>query len=119
LIGDGHGLKYLAGFNRGGEHAMGKVLVLYDSASGNTGQERLPHDQMQFQDFLDGQLAKAISNGLHDKSDDGWTTAGVDRDTAEFTGACISRWWTEMGKHRFRRATELLITADAGRSNQF
>jgi hypothetical protein len=42
---------------------------------------------------------------------------GIDHDTATFAVQTIRRWWSQMGRPRYPRATELLITADCGGSN--
>ncbi len=47
----------------------------------------------------------------------GWVSIGIDHDTAHFAANSIQRWWNDMGRARFPRASELLITADGGGSN--
>jgi Rhodopirellula transposase DDE domain len=47
----------------------------------------------------------------------GWASVGIDHDTAQFAAQAILRWWKTMGAKRYRRARELLITADGGGSN--
>ncbi len=42
---------------------------------------------------------------------------GTDHDTARFAAQTILKWWKEMGRARYPKATELLITADGGGSN--
>ena len=42
---------------------------------------------------------------------------GIDHDTAQFAANSIRRWWQEMGRERFPKANELLITSDGGGSN--
>jgi len=44
---------------------------------------------------------------------------GIDHNTAEFAVATIRQWWDEMGKPLYPDATELLITADCGGSNDY
>jgi hypothetical protein len=44
-------------------------------------------------------------------------SVGIDHDTAQFAAQAIRRWWKKMGAKRYRRARELLITADGGGSN--
>ena len=69
-------------------------------------------------DFLDKQLGKAIPYGVYDlANNEGWVSVGITHDTAEFATATIQRWWEQMGRARFPKATELLITADSGGSN--
>jgi len=47
----------------------------------------------------------------------GWVSVGVDHDTATFAVATIRRWWRELGRQHYPRASSLLITADSGGSN--
>jgi hypothetical protein len=48
----------------------------------------------------------------------GWVSVGMDHDTACFATRTIRRWYEDMGRARFPRAQELLITADGGGSNR-
>jgi hypothetical protein len=41
----------------------------------------------------------------------------VDHDTPELAVASISHWWSQMGRKVYEKATELLVTADAGCSH--
>jgi transposase len=69
-------------------------------------------------DFVDKVLGKAIPYGVYDiESNEGWVNIGINYDTALFAANSIRRWWAEMGHHRFPKATQILITADAGGSN--
>jgi hypothetical protein len=62
--------------------------------------------------------SNAIPDGVYDLArNEGWVSAGIDHDTAQFATARIGRWWREMGCWRYPRATELIITADGGGSN--
>jgi len=87
----------------------------------NGGREWRPKgepDEVRVHDFLDKNLGKAIPYGVYDiTNNQGWVSVGIDHDTAEFAAAAIHRWWTKMGRKRYPRATELLITADGGGSN--
>ena len=59
-----------------------------------------------------------IPYGVYDLlNDQGWVSVGTDHDTAQFAAHSIRSWWARMGCRHFRRADELLITADAGGSN--
>jgi hypothetical protein len=74
--------------------------------------------KVRVHDFADKQLGKAIPYGVYDlANNEGWVSVGITHDTAEFASATIQRWWAKMGRVRFGRATELLITADGGGSN--
>jgi hypothetical protein len=71
-------------------------------------------------DFIDPEMGKAIPYGFYDlAADEGWVSVGDDADTAGFAVATISRWWAQMGRHRYPKATKLLICADAGGSNGY
>ena len=87
----------------------------------NSGQEWRPRGQPQtvnVHDFPDKKLGKAIPYGVYDvANNEGWVSVGTNHDTAEFAAASIGRWWREMGRQRFPRATRLMITADGGGSN--
>ena len=50
-------------------------------------------------------------------SNEGCASFENDHDTAEFATQKIRRWWEEMGRTRYPRARQLLITADGGGSN--
>jgi hypothetical protein len=87
----------------------------------NGGHEWRPRGQpqeVQVHDFQDVLLGKAIPYGVYDLThNEAWVSVGIDHDTAEFAVATIRRWWQRMGRQRFPRATELLVTADGGGSN--
>jgi hypothetical protein len=87
----------------------------------NGGREWLPQgaaDEVRVHDFLDKNLGKAIPYGVYDiTNNQGWVSVGMDHDTAQFATAAIGRWWKKMGRKRYPRAKELLITADGGGSN--
>jgi hypothetical protein len=87
----------------------------------NAGREWRPRgkpEEVRVHDFLDKHLGKAIPYGVYDMvNNQGWVSVGIDHDTAEFAVNSIRRWWKRMGRRRFPRASELLITADGGGSN--
>jgi DDE family transposase len=87
----------------------------------NGGREWRPQGKplkVQVHDFQDPELGKAIPYGVYDlKHNEAWVSVGIDHDTAEFAAAAIGRWWTKMGKKRYPRAHQLMITADGGGSN--
>jgi hypothetical protein len=60
----------------------------------------------------------AIPYGIYDiATNTGWVNVGTDHDTAEFAVESIRRWWQRRGQVHHPDATRLLITADAGGSN--
>ena len=87
----------------------------------NAGREWRPHgepEEVRVHDFLDKKLGKAIPYGVYDiLNNQGWVSVGIDHDTAQFAANSIRRWWKQMGRRRFPRAKQLLITADGGGSN--
>ena len=87
----------------------------------NSGREWRPRGQpeeVRVHDFRDPKTPKAIPYGVYDLTrNEGWVSVGIDHDTARFATASIARWWTKMGRKRYPRAKELLITADCGGSN--
>ena len=46
-------------------------------------------------------------------------SVGVDHDTSAFAVASIRGWWERIGRAAYPHATRLLITADAGGSNDY
>ena len=69
-------------------------------------------------DVMDKNLGKVTPYGVFDiAANEGWVSVGIDHDTAEFAGETIKRWWLEMGRGRYPKARQLLITADGGGSN--
>jgi Rhodopirellula transposase DDE domain len=89
----------------------------------NAGREWRPQgkpEEVRVHDFLDKKLGKAIPYGVYDLlNNQGWVSVGIDHDTAQFATNSIRRWWMRMGRFRFPKARELLITADGGGSNGF
>ena len=69
-------------------------------------------------DFISDALFKAIPYGVYDVTrNEGWVSVGIDHETAEFAANTIRTWWRQMGRARYRQATELLLVADCGGSN--
>lgn len=74
--------------------------------------------EVRVHDFADKNLGKVIPYGVYDiLNDQGWVSVGIDHDTAQFATHSIHSWWARMGRRRFGRADDLLITADGGGSN--
>ncbi|WP_432129391.1 ISAzo13 family transposase [Streptomyces sp. bgisy082] len=60
----------------------------------------------------------AIPYGIYDiATNTGWVNVGTDHETAEFAVESVRRWWQRRGRVHHPNATRLLITADAGGSN--
>jgi len=69
-------------------------------------------------DFPDPELGKVAPYGVYDIGHNiGWVNVGIDHDTAQFAVQSIRTWWLSMGKELYRKASQLLITADCGGSN--
>jgi len=87
----------------------------------NAGREWCPRGQpeeVRVHDFIDKTLGKATPYGVYDiLNNQGWVSVGLDHDTAQFAVHSIRTWWKKMGRRRFPRARQLLITADGGGSN--
>lgn len=63
-------------------------------------------------------LDKSTScNVADDAKNEGWTSIGVNHNTAPFAAYSIRRWWNEMRLPCFPQANRLLIIADADDSN--
>jgi hypothetical protein len=77
-------------------------------------------EQVRTHDFEDKQKGKATPHGVYDLArNHGWVSVGIDHDTAEFAIDSIRHWWKRMGQPAYPQAKELLITADAGGSNNY
>ena len=73
--------------------------------------------QVRVHEFEDPKLGKGIPDGVDELTcNEGWVSVGIDHDTAQFAVETIRRWWYEMGRIAYPKATELLVTADAGGS---
>ena len=74
--------------------------------------------KVRVHDFEDKELGHAIPYGVYDPTyNQGWVSVGIDHNTATFAAETIRRWWLEMGKVLYPKATALLLTADGGGSN--
>jgi hypothetical protein len=89
----------------------------------NKGREYRPKGdpvRVDVHDFPDPEVGKAIPFGIYDLSaNDGFVVVGDDHDTAAFAVATIGRWWDMVGAPAYPKATQLLVTADAGGSNSY
>ena len=94
-----------------------KELVGDFKNAGREWQRKGEPEPVRVHDFID-ELGKVIPYGVYDTArNEAWVSVGVDHDTAEFAVATLERWWREMGKKAYPKATELLVTADGGGSN--
>jgi transposase len=87
----------------------------------NPGREWQPEgspEEVRCKDFIDKALGKVAPYGVYDQThNEGWVSVGVDHDTAQFAAETLRRWWSNMGRRVYPRATDLLVTADGGGSN--
>jgi hypothetical protein len=87
----------------------------------NAGREWRPEgmpEKVRVHDFLLPEKGKAVPYGVYDLTrNSGWVSVGIDHDTASFAVGTIRRWWQQMGRAAYPKATSLLITADSGGSN--
>ena len=97
-----------------------KELVGDFKNAGQEWQRKKAPVQVRVHDFVDPVLGKAAPYGVYDlAANQGWVSVGIDHDTAEFAVESIRRWWRQMGKPIYPKATRLLITADCGGSNGY
>jgi len=69
-------------------------------------------------DFLIKELGRAVPYGIYDLAcNTGWVSVGTSADTSAYAVQTIRRWWHEVGRVRYPRATRLTISADGGGSN--
>jgi hypothetical protein len=89
----------------------------------NGGREWHPKGEpepVRVHDFEDKEKGKVNPYGVYDiGKNQGWVSVGIDHDTAEFAVDSIRHWWKRMGQPAYPQATELLITADSGGSNNY
>jgi hypothetical protein len=84
----------------------------------NGGQEWNPKGEPTQVRVHDFGKKKAIPYGVYDLTENkGWVSVGIDHDTSEFAVQSILQWWRQMGMRKYPQASELLITADGGGSN--
>ena len=97
-----------------------KELVGDFKNAGQEWQKKKTPIKVRVHDFVDPALGKAAPYGVYDlAANQGWVSVGIDHDTAEFAVESIRRWWRQMGKPIYPKATRLLITADCGGSNGY
>lgn len=87
----------------------------------NSGQSYRPKRspiEVDVHDFPDPELGKAVPYGVYDiHQNEAGVSVGISHDTAEFAVEAIRRWWSRLGRNRYKRARRLLVTADSGGSN--
>ena len=87
----------------------------------NNGRELRPRghpEPVRVHDFAIPELGKVSPYGVYDiAANAGWINLGITSDTAAFAVESIRRWWSELGQARYKKARQLLITADCGGSN--
>src|SRR5579862_3151350 len=88
---------------------------------GNRGRCWRPHGEpvrVRDHDFPDPGPGVAIPYGIYDvAANAGFVNVGTDHDTPAFAVESVRRWWDMIGKDRYPGTRRLLITCDAGGSN--
>jgi Rhodopirellula transposase DDE domain len=86
--------------------------------SGNSYRPKSKPIEVDVHDFPNPELGKAVPYGVYDiGKNEAWVSVGISHDTAEFAVESIRRWWSRLGRPRYRKARRLLVTADSGGSN--
>lgn len=86
--------------------------------AGKEWQRKGEPEQVNMHDFADKTLGKAIPYGVYDIGrNEGWVSAGISHDTAQFAAGAIRQWWQRMGRHAYAGAARFMITADGGGGN--
>lgn len=70
--------------------------------------------QMSVPDPIHADIGKVPFMQISARRNERQGDVNVDHDTPELAVASISHWWSQMGRKVYEKATELLITADAG-----
>ena len=71
-------------------------------------------------DFPSDAIGVAIPYGIYDLScNEGFVSIGTTHDTSTFAVDSIGKWWTQVGRDRYRGVDRLLILADCGGSNAY
>jgi len=71
-------------------------------------------------DFPIKELGNATPFGVYDIfRNHGFVSVGISADTAEYAVATVRKWWSIVGCKKYRKAKEILITADSGGSNGY
>ena len=75
-------------------------------------------EEVNVYDYESLSKGKAVPYGIYEIiKNNGFVNVGISTDTAEFAVNSISRWWTNIGKKNYPKATELLVCSDCGGSN--
>jgi transposase len=97
-----------------------KELVGDFKNNGRTLRPKGKPEPVRVHDFIikDKDHGRVSPYGVYDiAANEGWVNVGVDHDTAAFAVESIRRWWNRLGKKRYGKSKNLLITADCGGSN--
>jgi hypothetical protein len=95
-----------------------KELVGDFKNAGRTWRPQGQPEEVRVHDFLIKELGRAVPYGIYDLACNiGWVSVGMSGDTSAFAVQTIRRWWHEVGRVRYPRATRLTISADGGGSN--
>jgi hypothetical protein len=96
-----------------------EMLGAYGRA-GTAWQPRGEQVQVRSHDFPDPDTVTITPYGIYDiAANRGFVSVGTSCDTAAFAVNAIRLWWQAEGSFRYRGAARLLITCDAGGSNDY
>ena len=94
-----------------------ELIGSYKNAGSDDRPEGCP-DKVKVHDFVDAGLGKVVPYGVYDiAANAGYVSVGIDNDTAQFSVNALRRWLDIIGRERYPKATQLMITADGGGSN--
>lgn len=94
-----------------------ELIGSYKNAGSDYRPEGCP-DKVKVHDFVDAGLGKVVPYGVYDiAANAGYVSVGIDNDTAQFSVNALRRWLDIIGRERYPKATQLMITADGGGSN--
>ena len=94
-----------------------ELIGSYKNAGSDYRPEGRP-DKVKVHDFVDAGLGKVVPYGVYDiAANAGYVSVGIDNDTAQFSVNALRRRLEIMGRDRYPKATQLMITADGGGSN--
>lgn len=95
-----------------------KELVGEFKNSGRRWTRKGEAEEVNVYDYKSLSKGKAVPYGIYEIiKNNGFVNVGISKDTAEFAVNSISRWWKNIGKKNYPKATELLICSDCGGSN--
>ena len=100
--------------------AKKKELVGNFKNNGSAYNKRKNPTKVLDHDFPLKALGKVTPYGVYDiNRNEGFVNLGISKDTSEFAVESISRWWLNVGKNTYPKASKLYINCDGGGSNGY